>query len=159
MNMLTRAYKYSYFTNMIKVIFIDIDGVLNCSTTKERHFGAVGIDPDKVKLLSEIVAATGALVVLSSTWRLIPEAKKEVVKFVKIHDQTPDLSKMNYARERGMEVAEWLVQQPEKTIGKYVIIDDGKDFLVSQTPNLIHTSWLTGLTEKQAQQAIRYLNS
>ena len=57
---------------MNKYIFLDIDGVLNSMDWFERNKGAkkhIEINPDKVKLLKEIVAQTGAKIVLSSTWR------------------------------------------------------------------------------------------
>ena len=46
----------------MKVIFLDIDGVLNTNSDRE-------ISDDKLKLLSELVSKTGADVVLSSSWR------------------------------------------------------------------------------------------
>ena len=46
----------------MKVIFLDIDGVLNTNSDRE-------ISNDKLKLLSELVSKTGADVVLSSSWR------------------------------------------------------------------------------------------
>ena len=54
------------------VIFLDVDGVLNCKTSKSyvtTEDGQVftGIDKDKVKRLASIVAATGADIVLSSS--------------------------------------------------------------------------------------------
>lgn len=48
--------------NCLKVIFLDIDGVLN--TTKDRN-----ISDEKLKLLSDLASRTGAEVVLSSSWR------------------------------------------------------------------------------------------
>lgn len=56
----------------MKVIFLDIDGVLN-----SRKYDSVrnwneqtDIDVSRLPLLGEIVAATGAEIVLSSTWRV-----------------------------------------------------------------------------------------
>ena len=62
----------------MKVIFLDIDGVLNTSQTFieiDNEFIKTGkrrieIDLDRVELLKEIVDATGAVIVLSSSWRL-----------------------------------------------------------------------------------------
>jgi hypothetical protein len=54
----------------MKLIFLDIDGVLNCAGTASRApSGCIGIDDDKIKRLKEIVDATGAKVVLTSTWK------------------------------------------------------------------------------------------
>lgn len=61
----------------MKVIFLDIDGVLNYTNfwykrrlefEKTGKFGP-NFDEEKIKLLSEIVSETGAKIVLSSTWR------------------------------------------------------------------------------------------
>ena len=52
----------------MKVIFLDVDGVLRhdfYKGTEEDH----GIDPEKLKLLKEIINTTNAKIVLSSTWR------------------------------------------------------------------------------------------
>ncbi len=60
----------------IKVIFLDVDGVLNCKTTTEVIWrksgkkGFRGVEDEKLELLSKIVKTTGAYIVLSSTWRL-----------------------------------------------------------------------------------------
>ena len=53
----------------MKIIFLDIDGVCNCCDTKERFHGLIGVDPILVARIKEIVDATGAEIVLSSTWR------------------------------------------------------------------------------------------
>ena len=53
----------------IKVIFLDIDGVLNCSTTKDLCEFYTGIEDKKVAILKQIVDATDAKIVLISTWR------------------------------------------------------------------------------------------
>ena len=50
-----------------KVIFLDIDGVLN-DEGEEREKG-VYIDETRVQRLASIVEQTGAEIVLSSSWR------------------------------------------------------------------------------------------
>ena len=49
-----------------KIIFLDIDGVLNTAFTRKRN---EHIDDFRVKLLSDIVQQTNAKIVLTSTWR------------------------------------------------------------------------------------------
>ena len=39
----------------MKVIFLDIDGVLNCSKSKSSCLGCTGIDDIKVKRLKRII--------------------------------------------------------------------------------------------------------
>ena len=61
-----------------KIIFLDIDGVLNSIDYFEHTKHCKGyseINPKKVKLLKEIVDRTGAEIVLSSTWRDLAKRK------------------------------------------------------------------------------------
>ena len=57
----------------MKIIFLDIDGVLNSIGWVERTKGTAyedkEIDPSKVRLLKQIIDKTDAKIVLSSTWR------------------------------------------------------------------------------------------
>lgn len=54
---------------MIKIIFLDVDGVLNCENSKSRCGSYIGIDNKKVKVLREIVVQTNAKIVLCSSWK------------------------------------------------------------------------------------------
>ena len=51
-----------------KIVFLDIEGVLNCEET--TYETGVKIDKDKVFLLKHIVEETGADIVLSSSWKI-----------------------------------------------------------------------------------------
>ena len=54
----------------MKVIFLDIDGVLNCGTTTElTKTGDRFVENKFIERLKKIVDETGAKVVLSSDWR------------------------------------------------------------------------------------------
>ena len=54
----------------MKIIFLDIDGVLNYRGCKSKSpSGCYGIEQDKVKLLKNIVEQTNAKLVLTSTWK------------------------------------------------------------------------------------------
>ena len=53
----------------MKIIFLDVDAVLNCATTKERVRDLLFVEDRKVQLLKELVDETGATIILSSTWR------------------------------------------------------------------------------------------
>src|SRR5690348_10404441 len=56
----------------MKVIFLDIDGVLNsASTPNPRKFPYI-VDDRLLARFKELVRRTGATVVLSSTWRVDP---------------------------------------------------------------------------------------
>ena len=53
----------------MKVIFLDIDGVLNSQMLIEKNENEK-IDINAVKLLKSLVDQSGALVVMSSGWKL-----------------------------------------------------------------------------------------
>ena len=60
-----------------RVLFIDVDGVLNDLQFDKRNVGF--FDVKKIKMLAKIVEATKARIVLSSTWRYLKDCdeKKE----------------------------------------------------------------------------------
>ena len=136
-----------------KIIFLDVDGVLNHQKTPQRHGDFIGIDPHMVLLLHRILDKTGAQVVISSAWRLHKESLDAVVAVVKpfeVVGQTPDIPQ----GIRGDEVNAWLV---EHKVGRYAILDDWSDFHKGQP--LFKTSFATGLTEEVAAEVIAHFLS
>lgn len=54
------------------VLFLDIDGVLNSVETMRSgrwNAGTETLDPENVERLDRLIQLTGAVVVVSSTWR------------------------------------------------------------------------------------------
>jgi len=73
----------------MNVIFLDIDGVLNCEDTPNPRKFPYMIDPRLLSLLNKgLLARTGANVVLSSSWRTDPvgllAAKYHDVPFIDV---------------------------------------------------------------------------
>ena len=137
----------------MKVLFLDIDGVVNCSATRQRFMGCWGIDPKLVAIVKDIIKKTGCKVVLSSSWRLDAdfnaEARKKVCDFI---DITPD----NRGRsDRGCEVIAWLAKHKE--VEAYAILDDNSDFHNDQ--HLFRTDILIGITPAIADKVIAHLNN
>ena len=122
----------------IKIIFLDVDGVLNCHSTKDICCDYIGIDDKKVGLLKEIVDATGAIIVLISTWKEYwtndPQLKKEQdvmatyldKKLAKqgliIADKTLD----DNSFERSQGILDYIEIQKSKgvVISEFIILDD-----------------------------------
>ena len=110
----------------MKVIFLDIDGVLNSDEylDKVKKSDIQGIERDidvgKVKLLKRAIDETGARVVLSSSWRYTRNARylKELLANYEIRvDSTP------YIRdERGLEIKKWLSEN--QGVEDFIILDD-----------------------------------
>jgi hypothetical protein len=135
----------------MKIIFLDIDGVLNCDhTPNPRKFPYV-VDPGLLDNLNVLIARTGARVVLSSTWRTDPvgvlAARHFGVPFV---DMTPD----DPGASRCAEMKRWLSDHPD--VERYIVIDDKSDCLDDEP--LFQTLSATGLTMEIVEAAARYLN-
>ena len=168
-------------SDVTKVIFLDIDGVLNCRNSKSRCGMYTGIDRDKTRRLAKIVNETGASIVLSSSWRhvWIPDYKyKENIdiytdsyagKYLKNHlkkkgglvavDKTSQMHKFDTYRNQ--EILKYLTDHPH--IKYYVILDDASFLFDLTNPAIVNHIVLTddkeGLTDKDADTAIQILNS
>lgn len=110
----------------MKVIFLDIDGVLNSDEyfDKIKNLDIEGIksevDIEKIKLLKRAVTETGSKVVLTSSWRYTRNAQKlkELLSNYNINvDSTPFMQ-----NKRGLEIKKYLSEH--QNIEDYVIVDD-----------------------------------
>jgi len=135
----------------MKVIFLDIDGVLNCKKTPNPRQLPYVVDPRLLRKLNRLLDRTGAKVVLTSSWRIDPAgvfaAKHWGVPFI---DTAPDMPKSPRCRE----VLTWLKRHPKVT--RYAVIDDEDDGL-DELP-LFQPSAATGLTTEIAKGVEKYLN-
>ena len=134
----------------MKVIFLDIDGVLNCDTTRNPRKFPYVVDKKLLARLRSLVRKTGAKVVLTSSWRLDPigvlAAKHWRVPFI---DTIPDMPR----RTRRQEILAWLSRHP--TVTRFVVIDDEDDEL-DDLP-LFQPSAKTGLTTEIMKGVEAYL--
>ena len=146
---------------MKKIIFLDIDGVLNCSKTTETFDGLLGLDKKLVKNYYRILEEAHVEVVLSSTWRLgknwIVDLCRAGLNTDKIIDRTPSKPLLGGSEmhERGLEIYTWLVKNDEEDVD-YIIIDDDSDMLPHQKH--FKTNWETGLTDEITDEIIKHLN-
>lgn len=162
----------------MKVIFLDIDGVLNHELFYKGKDPAIikildlnlHLDVNSVKRLSEICEATAAKVVLSSTWRRHQslETAKDIFKrkgFTgEILDQTPDLTINNPDMLRGNEILKWM-KLNEDLLGckhmdfkDYVILDDKTFMLYWQKDNFFKIDAYCGLTPTNVKEIIKFLS-
>lgn len=175
----------------MKIIFLDIDGVLNSysdhkdlprysywkkpAARKEKPDSLMWyqyeIGPPYVELLNKIVEATGAKVVISSSWR-IKFKHTEIAKLLKhrgfkgeVIDQTP--MKLSYV-DRGTEIRWWLDGAIEdgKDIEGFVILDDigfygfihePPEGRIDLRPHFVKTEDQDGLKDHNVDEAIDIL--
>jgi len=155
---------YGLVIDTMKVIFLDIDGVLNRLGTPQegrtttQWNGFIGMEPELVQRFNSLVKKTGVQVVLSSTWRLSPTWREDMkgngldFEFL---DRTESLYDANKSRrlDRGFEINKWLSEHPD--VDKYVIIDDDSDMLPDQV--FVQTSYAHGLTKEVMERVEKCL--
>jgi hypothetical protein len=123
----------------MKTIFLDIDGVLNCDATPNSRKFPYVVDEGLLARFRDLVKATGAWVVLSSTWRVDPVGLLAAKYYnVPFHDVCADMP----GAPRCEELVSWLREHPE--VSRYVVLDDDDDCL-DELP-LFQPSSKTGLT-------------
>ena len=186
----------------MKIIFLDVDGVLNgygygtklawdfAIFTKSdkikdfvrKVFDPCGVHRLKVKRLSKIIKATGAKVVMSSTWRfsfwkkpyqdMSSNLKRLVDLFIEYDIDVIDITPGLLGSNRDQEILNWLAVNEEK-VDKFIILDDENTILklFKNDRRFIQTSTVkkgemimgyykerTGLKNKHVKEAIKILN-
>lgn len=144
---------------METLLFLDFDGVI---TTYRCGFN---FDPEKLKLLDEIIKATDCKIVISSSWRKESlEKTKEVLHFLPFKDRivgvTPILD-LAYKQNgwhfntptKGLEIDAYLNSIKEDV--NYVILDDDVDFLWSQKDHFVKVDPYEGLSKEDVKQVIK----
>lgn len=129
----------------MKIIFLDIDGVLNSDSWNQKHENEIKngilVDEEKVEILSKLIKATGAKIVLHSGWRFwfdesfLPIRKESEILMellnknnIDFYDFTPDLTteeirkSKNFSKVKPDEILLWLKKHSD--ISSWVVIDD-----------------------------------
>jgi hypothetical protein len=140
-----------------QVIFLDIDGVLNCRETFKynAHLPEV-IDAKKVLLLYRLVQGSGIKIVISSSWRtnekdslLKLRAMLKAYGFDAVNNHVVSQTPIFDDRCRGDEIQAWLNEHP--SVKQFVILDDDND-MAHLADHLIQTSFETGLLPEHVER-------
>ena len=152
---------------MKKIVFLDVDGVLNNDGTEEKApSGYLGVSDELIERLGRIVQSQNAEVALSSDWRLSENDPKDCEDYlylkrkleafgIRISGGTPDIR----ASRRGQEIRAYLDALNEEA--EWVVLDDVyfSDFdRFGITERLVLTDGADGLTEKDVSKAVGILN-
>ncbi len=155
----------------MKVVFLDFDGVLNSvawikgGRRGEREMPDKVLDPAAVLRVNTLCERTGAVVVISSTWRLFKEDcvallcrrgfTGTVVGKTPDHSWQPgDASNLWASRSRGSEIQAWLDAHPG--VEAFVILDDDAD-MAHLMDKLVQTDFERGLTDAHVERAVAML--
>ena len=154
------------------VIFLDFDGVLNSIQSRIRNpSGWNQLDPVLVGRVNRIIEATGASVVVSSTWRLSyrNDAEGAVVRLGRILrengfvgeviDVTPHYNgggRFRSRMSRGLEIQFWMDKKGFD--GPFVILDDDSD-MGHLMGFLVHTKDALGIQDEHVDDAINIIKN
>ncbi len=173
------------------IIFLDVDGVLNCqlfyASTQFKDYKAAKkqlrkdvkserisrldyyasqICKERIGWLNELCVATGAKIVLSSTWRSGQNLEQLQEMFNYCGGTFQVIDKTGYCEcgMRGCEILEWIKANSEKYFGvqyydfhDYAIIDDDSDMLLWQQQHFFQTDSYSGLTPNTCYRVKRFL--
>ncbi|HEX7330377.1 MAG TPA: HAD domain-containing protein [Pyrinomonadaceae bacterium] len=157
----------------MKVIFLDFDGVLcnhesisaGYKDRTEPEQDPYGPHADCIAALNRIIEKTGALIVVSSTWRKCVNPSTRMRDTLsrwgvigQVVGTTPILNGDQFAyKRRGSEIQLWLdtVRTP---VTSFVILDDDSD-MAHLRHRLVRTTMERGLTAEDAERAIAILNA
>ena len=140
----------------MRIIFLDFDGVLNCTGSfmyharRDKLCGVLVAAPNpiSVMLIDSLLEEDASInIVVSSSWRRASKTMGDLkhVLFTefglcrdsRVIDRTT--CKYNKSWNRGDEISEWLSEWKGEEITHYVILDDGSDFNEDQKENLVLT--------------------
>jgi len=163
----------------MKLIFLDIDGVMNNDETFERKKNAKKVTEiicrESCRRLQTVIDATGAKIVVSSAWRSRELEEFSACLFIDRHHfigRTPWLRRRSHffvvkgekcqgwsSERRGTEIATWLANNPDvaREVTRFVILDDEAD-MEPLMEHLVQTDFMTGLTEERAAEVVWRLN-
>lgn len=151
----------------MRVVFLDIDGVLNShkwfsvrgrpSTFQSMYERSIwDLDPSAVNLMKGFVERNNLKVVISSSWRILYN-KQEIKEMLQATGwKAPIVGTTPYIKGfRGDEIDTW--RRESLHVDTYIIFDDDGDFNPHQRPFFVQTSFETGLTEAHVEQAQQIL--
>lgn len=147
----------------MKVLFLDIDGVINKFKYDEDGRPDNTLDEDCINRLRYIIECTSCKIVISSTWKASPHLMDilEEDLFSKLPSGcVVGCTKTHIPQvQRETEIREYLKEHKDE-IENYVIVDDYdfelKYFLKGK--HCVITNALEGLTDEDTDMCIRILN-
>lgn len=146
-----------------KIIFLDIDGVLNSEAffiEREKYkddgitdFLIHNLDKEKINIFNEMLEKVECEIVLSSSWRVYG-----------LHRVNKNLREVGFKKEikyattrehmdRGLQIKRFV---DENNIKDYLVIDDEGFDIISHIPKerFIKTHWKTGILKEHVDQIL-----
>ena len=145
----------------MKIIFSDIDGVLNSAYYTARDGGGISaIEERKVKNLKKLLDDTSAQLVICSRANSLlgKDFNNARINQIKEHGVTPldSIMDIEFQESKSNAINRWLRNHPEVT--NFVVFDDCASDLEQQFgKQFIHIKGRHGLTKQYIEQALKML--
>lgn len=143
----------------MKVLFLDIDGVLNSTRSAVAFCGYPhSLMPDQLAMFDHValalvrrITSQGVSVVMSTSWRHQFNSMEFADALrLPVIDVTPILR-----GPRGKEIAAWLKVRDD--VSHWAIVDDDSDMLPEQMPRFVKTDHSVGMSLKNYEDLCRIL--
>lgn len=144
------------------IIFLDVDGVLNNHTTKDRIHGYIGVDDNNVTALKKLVEMYDAEIVLVSDWKgeWYKDKKERQDEFANRLDEKlamQGLSILDKTEDEGWNRGEGILNWLQKNgpVDNYIILDDNgfdykeKHIAAHWVQSSYYAKPIGGFTERQ----------
>lgn len=148
----------------MKVLFLDIDGVVNPFQADDDGNIITRLDEGCVMNLARVVKETDCKIVISSTWKASPHLMdmldEELFPKLPVGCVVGCTCTFIPQRPREDEIAKYLVEHSDE-IDNFVVVDD-YDFELKklmETGRVVITDALKGLTIEDANKCISLLNN
>lgn len=165
---------------MRKVIFLDIDGVLNSNFWNENHQREISdgtlIDKSRIELLCKLIMDTGAQIILHSGWKYwfdsdLKPLRREAENLKNLLEKaglaiggiTPDHAAREIRKTRkfslvkASEILAWLKQHQE--VDRWVVLDDLDLHNAEIERHQVKTDQSIGLTVGDVEKAKKILQN
>lgn len=151
---------------MLKVLFLDIDGVILSGEELHARGNHRYLPPSKIALIQQVCDRSGAVIVVSSTWRAFDETpallrmaglQAAIHQEWRTDQEHRSTSGLYVGEARGHQIKRWLDAHPETA--SYAIVDDDSDMLPEQMPRLVKTPFQTGIEQAHVDQLVTLLNT
>lgn len=165
---------------MRKIVFLDIDGVLNSNFWNENHQREISdgtlIDESKIKLLCKLINDTDARIILHSGWkywfdsdlrplrreaenlRVLLEKEGLLISGVTPDHATEEIKKSKrFSLVKAGEILAWLEQHND--VDEWVVLDDLDLHNAVIEMHQVRTDQRIGLTDENVERAKRVLQN
>lgn len=148
---------------MKKILFLDIDGVLNSEDWYKNSYERGELNDDLDPVLVQKLNKLDCEVVISSSWGCDGGQTWKALRRkgfnLKVIGYTEHYEMVSDWIVRGNSIKKWLYDNCRDIDYQYAILDDDGDMLLEQKDHFVQTDFRYGVTDEHIEQLIKILES